>query len=154
MGSPIERRIISVLEILLWEVRNYNPRPFVEAELRFQYSQEPAFWFYLSEVSPLQFLYSTSLASILMLSLMSTCLQWLRPFTSCDQDVADLEERPAATSFLCVDLLNFFLDNTMNDCHVSEGCSVCNVVLVSGHLKQFVQLMTKEIDGLFRILDP
>ena len=47
-----------------------------------------------------------------------------------------------------------FLDNTMNDCLVSEGCSVCNVVLVSGHFKQFVQLMTKEIDGLFRILGP
>jgi len=42
----------------------------------------------------------------------------------------------------------------MNDCHVSEGCIVCNVVLVSGHFKQFVQLMTKEIDGLIRILGP
>jgi len=130
MGSPIEGRIISVLEILLWEVRTYNPRPFVEPELRFPYSQEPTFWSYLSEVSPFQFLYNTSLTPILMLSLMSTCLQWLRPFTPCDQDVADLKERPAATSFLCVDLLNFFLDNTMNDCHVCEGCSVCNVVYV------------------------
>jgi hypothetical protein len=36
----------------------------------------------------------------------------------------------------------------MNDRLVSEGFSVCNVVLVSAHFKQFVQLMTKEIDGL------
>jgi len=42
----------------------------------------------------------------------------------------------------------------MNGCHVSEGCGVFNVVLVSGHFKQFVQLMTKEIDGLIRILGP
>jgi len=85
---------------------------------------------------------------------MSTCLQWLRPFTPRDQDVADLEERPTASSFLCFHLLNFFLDNTMNDCHVSEGFSVYNVILVRGHFKQFVQLMTKEMDGLFRILGP
>jgi hypothetical protein len=42
----------------------------------------------------------------------------------------------------------------MHYCLVSEGCSVCNGVLVSGHFKQFVQIMTKEIDGLFRILGP
>jgi hypothetical protein len=108
MGSRIERRIISVLEIPVWEVQNYNSRTFVEPELRSPHSQEPAFSSYLREVIPLHFLYSISLASILMLSLMSTCLQWLRPFTPCNQDVADLEERPAETFFLCVDLLNFF----------------------------------------------
>lgn len=50
--------------------------------------------------------------------------------------------------------IELFFNNTMDDRHVSEGCSVYNVVLVSGHFKQFVQLMTKEIDGLFRILGP
>jgi len=90
-----------------------------------------------------------------MLSLMSACSQWLSPFTPCDQDVADLEER-LAVGFLSLRpfIELFFLDNTMNGCHVSERCGVFNVVLVSGHFKQFVQLMTKEIDDLIRILGP
>jgi len=50
--------------------------------------------------------------------------------------------------------IELLLDNAMNDCHISDGFSLYDVVLVRGYFKKFVQIMTKEMDRLLHILGP